>query len=90
VLYPVRILAQTLANIAAKLTPSIRLAKTSHANSTLGGAPPYAATTGATLGAGASSEVTTTTIAELLSCLLVASFPWSISTVVTLQNEFLS
>jgi hypothetical protein len=86
-----RILAQTLAAIAAELTPSIHLAKTSYVDSTLGGGSQACATTaGATHGSGTPPEVTTTTIAELLSHLPIANFPWSISTVVSLQNKFLS
>jgi hypothetical protein len=86
-----QILAQTLGAIATELTPSIRLAKNSNADSTLGGgAPACVTTTGATRGVGASPEVATTTIVELLSCLPVASFLWSVFTTVRLQNEFLS
>jgi hypothetical protein len=86
-----QILAQTLGAIVTKLTPSIRLAKNSNADSTLGGgAPSCVTTTEATHGAGASPEVTTTTVVELLSCLPVTSFPWSVFTTVRLQNEFLS
>jgi hypothetical protein len=90
VLYPVRILAQTIAAIATELVPLIRLAKTSRADLTLGGAPACAATAGATLGAGALSEVATTAVAVLLSRLPIASFPWSIFTNVSLQHKFLS
>jgi hypothetical protein len=86
----VRILSQTLAAIAAVLVLSIRLAKTSHADSTLGGAPAYTATIGATLKAGAPPEVTTTAVAEMLNRVPIASFPWSISTTTNLLNEFLS
>jgi hypothetical protein len=62
----------------------------SHSNPTIGGAPAYTITTGGVLGAGAPLDAVPTTIEDCLSRLPVASFPWSILTAVSSQNEFLS
>jgi hypothetical protein len=68
--------------------PSSHYTGASRANPTLGGgAPAYTSTAGEVLGAKASSDIVPTAFEGHPSRLPVASFPWSISTMVSLQNE---
>jgi hypothetical protein len=55
-----------------------------------GGAPAYIIAARGVLGAGAPPDAVPTVVEDRLSCLPVSSFMWSIFTVVSLQNEFLS
>jgi hypothetical protein len=81
-------LAQTLAAIAE---PHRRYTGASCSNPTLGGgAPTYNVTAEGVLGARVSSDIIPTAVEDHPSHLPVASFPWSIFTVVSSQNEFLS
>jgi hypothetical protein len=71
--------------------PLHRRTEDSRAKPPLGGGPTATTTTARAIsGAKASLEVTTTTVVELSSCLPVASFMWSVSTVVSDQNGCLS
>jgi hypothetical protein len=68
--------------------PSSRYTGASRANLTLGGgAPTYTTAVGEVLGAEAPLDVIPTTVEGRSSHLPIASFLWSISTAVSLQNE---
>jgi hypothetical protein len=69
--------------------PSSRYTGASSTNTTLGGgALTYTATAGEFLGARASPNVFPTDVERCPSHLPIASFPWSVSTTVSWQNEF--
>jgi hypothetical protein len=61
----------------------------SRSNPMLGGATAYTVAT-RVLRAGAPPDAIPTTVEDRLSRLPVASFPWSVFTAVSSQNEFLS
>jgi hypothetical protein len=70
---------------------SSRHTKDSHADSPLGGgSPTYTISTRGVLGDGAPPDTIPTAVEDRPRHLPVTSFPWSIFTVVSSQNEFLS
>jgi hypothetical protein len=84
-------LTRDLAPLPTKLPPSCYCIEASRANSLLGGwAPATTAGIEAIPQAEAPSEVATTAVAEPQSRLPITSYQWSVSTVVSVQNGFLS
>jgi hypothetical protein len=70
---------------------SSRHTEDSRADSSLGGGSlAYTVAAGGVLGNGAPLDTIPTTVEDRLGCLPIASFPWSVFTAVSSQNEFLS
>jgi hypothetical protein len=88
--YPVRIWANPSRHCRAMMLSSSRRTGDSHADSSLGGgSPAYTVATGGVLGVGAPLDAIPTAVEDCPSRLPIASFPWSVFTVASSQNEFL-